>query len=299
MNKQLSILKYWAEQSAVASLRDTKTKNKLLFVGCEGWNQESQPEAADASVSLGRRQQGEEAVARLVVVFMLSGDSPHRHHWCSVDVLMIFWAVLIAGCRAFLPWANHKHMPVWDYFTLKKFSIAPLNLTSLWRCRSCDGCDWLKTFSLICPQEILFCLFSSSVVDSHSSLLQDQWDLWLAGMPKDTFGLDWTQSTFFSEGRRGKKNLNPPVKTHTHTHGDTHSEECVFRSVWTIELKWFHRRSGCFRTSAFHEQQRRIKPGHSNILKLWILHFPWCTWSSVFRWVRQCLDDNVDVMTPW
>lgn len=115
--------------------------------------------------------------------------------------------------------------------------------------RSRDSCraviGWnLSHFS--CPREILSSLFSSAVVDSHSSWAGSMRPL-IGRDPRDTFWLDnWTTFLLGRKKRKKKNPKSPCENTHSHTDGDTHSEECVFRSVWTIELKWFHTRSVFF-----------------------------------------------------
>ena len=98
---------------------------------------------------------------------------------------------------------------------------------------------------LDCPQEILSRLFSSSVVDSHSSLTQ----YWLAAIPKDTLWLDdWVQSSFFFGGKREREKKKPKspcenthTHTHTHTHAHTHAEECAQVCLNHHSFKWFNR----------------------------------------------------------
>lgn len=101
-----------------------------------------------------------------------------------------------------------------------------------------QGCDWLPSAT----HRKYFPIFSSSVVDSHSFLLQDQWALWLAQLPKGMLWLDdLSQCTFFGM----EKHQNPLVNTHMHRRR-MYVCVCVFKSVGYIALTQSHRPSVFF-----------------------------------------------------
>lgn len=93
-----------------------------------------------------------------------------------------------------------------------------------------QGCDWLPSAT----HRKYFHIFSSSVVDSHSSLLQDQWDLWLAQLPKGMLWLDdLSKSTFFFGMEKNKIHL------WTHTHGRMYV--CVRMCSGLLDTLRWHR----------------------------------------------------------
>ncbi len=118
-------------------------------------------------------------------------------------------------------------------------------VAELWLAENCDELNVKSCSKLSARQPTgnawLFTFFFGGQL---TFLPLDQYDLWFAEIPMDTFWLDdWTPS-FFSPGwwRKNTKSLCE----HTHTHTHTHTVKGMCLGLFEpSQLKWLNRRFDC------------------------------------------------------